>query len=640
MLSVVAFHAFPDWLKGGFMGVDVFFVISGFLISTIIFENLDNGTFSFSEFYVRRIKRIFPALLIVLTVMLVFGWFGLLADEYRQHAKHTMAGIGFVANFVLWGEAGYFDNLSETKHLLHLWSLGIEEQFYVLWPALCWTLWKLKIPIKIVLMVLTIGSFFLNVTAVASDGVEAFYSPLTRFWELLFGAILAHLSLRNKTVLEKVNQNNIISNGLSLVGLIFLICGFMFIQKIDPIPGYWALIPVIGATLVILSGPASLINRLLLANKFAVFFGLISYPLYLWHWPVLTILRIEERNTPDTIHRLLAIFLSVILAWLTYYLIERKVRYLKGSISVAFLIALSAVIFGSAFLIYIQNGMPERKAVTTSEFSEKVQYQFMGPFWKYSKNDLCLNEYPYKNQDNLAWWFCIKSSKNPPTILLLGSSYANQLYPGFSKNQKLSHHSVLSIGACRVGSDGTGVALRNPCYGASVKKQDDFIDGIVNGTPSLKFVILDGLERKPSPAYIDRVLVRIKFLEKQGLQVIVFTPHIIPDFHPKACFRSPFNHIPKDCSFPSIERQRILDDFNPLVMALNASTLNVLVFDQNDVFCDRNDGKCSFVREGLPLHRDDGHTSEYASILLQDYFTKWAQETLPSILEPSYINRP
>jgi len=134
VLAVVAFHAFPSWVRGGFIGVDVFFVISGYLISNIIFENLDRGTFNFREFYARRIKRIFPSLLLVLITCLSFGWFALLSDEYTQLAKHVAAGTGFVSNYILWNEAGYFDNSVETKPLLHLWSLGIEEQFYIAWP--------------------------------------------------------------------------------------------------------------------------------------------------------------------------------------------------------------------------------------------------------------------------------------------------------------------------------------------------------------------------------------------------------------------------------------------------------------------------------------------------------------------------
>lgn len=144
VLAVVAFHAFPSWVRGGFIGVDVFFVVSGYLISTIIFENLDRGTFCFSEFYARRIKRIFPALILVLISCFAFGWFFLLSDELNQLGKHVAAGAGFVSNLVLWNESGYFDNSAETKPLLHLWSLGIEEQFYIVWPLLLWFAWKCK----------------------------------------------------------------------------------------------------------------------------------------------------------------------------------------------------------------------------------------------------------------------------------------------------------------------------------------------------------------------------------------------------------------------------------------------------------------------------------------------------------------
>lgn len=142
VLSVVAFHAFPGKIKGGFIGVDIFFVISGFLISTIIFSSLERDAFSFVDFYIRRIRRIFPALIVVLISCYVFGWFSLLDDEYKQFGQHVAAGAGFVSNLVLWHESGYFDVAAETKPLLHLWSLGIEEQFYIVWPLLLWAAWK------------------------------------------------------------------------------------------------------------------------------------------------------------------------------------------------------------------------------------------------------------------------------------------------------------------------------------------------------------------------------------------------------------------------------------------------------------------------------------------------------------------
>src|SRR5690348_11726570 len=142
VLSVVAFHAFPGLLKGGFIGVDIFFVISGFLISSIIVKNLELGQFSFLEFYSRRIRRIFPALILVLVSCAAAGWYLISEGEYANLGKDITGGAGFVSNFVLWGESGYFDRASDSKPLLHLWSLGIEEQFYVFWPLMAWFAWK------------------------------------------------------------------------------------------------------------------------------------------------------------------------------------------------------------------------------------------------------------------------------------------------------------------------------------------------------------------------------------------------------------------------------------------------------------------------------------------------------------------
>ena len=159
VLAVVAFHAFPAYVKGGFIGVDVFFVISGYLISTIIFKNLDKGTFTFSEFYARRIKRLFPALTLVLVACFIFGWFALLPFEFMQLGKHIASGAGFISNIIFWNEAGYFDNAADTKPLLHLWSLGIEEQFYIFWPLILWFAWMQRFDFLLITVIITIISF-------------------------------------------------------------------------------------------------------------------------------------------------------------------------------------------------------------------------------------------------------------------------------------------------------------------------------------------------------------------------------------------------------------------------------------------------------------------------------------------------
>ena len=194
IVPVVVFHAFPTLAPGGFVGVDVFFVISGYLISSIILGGLERGRFTFREFYARRIKRIFPALVLVLAACLAWAWFALFSDAYALLGKHVAGGAGFIANFLYWDEAGYFDAASDTKPLLHLWSLGIEEQFYLVWPALLVLSWRLHFPIAFLIAILGTVSFAINVVVVRSDQVAAFYAPWTRLWELLMGSGLAVLA--------------------------------------------------------------------------------------------------------------------------------------------------------------------------------------------------------------------------------------------------------------------------------------------------------------------------------------------------------------------------------------------------------------------------------------------------------------
>ena len=194
VFAVFAFHAFPrlSFLKGGFVGVDVFFVISGFLISSIIYTQLAKGTFSFWNFYSRRIRRIYPVLLTVLIACLGFGAFFLLADEYQQLGKHVAGGAGFVSNIILFREKGYFDNASATKPLLHLWSLGIEEQFYIFWPLILWLTWKFKKNAMFwVAFVIATSSLVMNLYWFKTKPDMDFFMPHTRIWELLCGAMLA-----------------------------------------------------------------------------------------------------------------------------------------------------------------------------------------------------------------------------------------------------------------------------------------------------------------------------------------------------------------------------------------------------------------------------------------------------------------
>jgi peptidoglycan/LPS O-acetylase OafA/YrhL len=304
VLSVVGFHAFPRWIRSGFIGVDIFFVISGFLISTIIFSGVERGDFSFVEFYGRRIRRIFPALIAVLVAAFGFAWFFLFADEYKQLGKQMAGGAGFVANLMFLYENSYFDVNIMLKPLVHLWSLGIEEQYYILWPVLIWASSKSRFNLLTLTMTLAVVSFFLGVREVDHDAVAAFYAPQTRFWELLTGSALAYAALHGprlraaarlglgrypavETWWDKTKPNPLLLREcMSILGFGILAWAILFTDEHN-FPGWAALPTVAGALLVIAAGGQAWINRVILSSTVMVWVGLISFPLYLWHWPLL-----------------------------------------------------------------------------------------------------------------------------------------------------------------------------------------------------------------------------------------------------------------------------------------------------------------------------------------------------------------
>ena len=352
--SVLVFHTFPQFLPGGFVGVDIFFVISGFLISSIIFAGLDRGTFSILDFYGRRIRRILPALFLVLVVSFVLGWFLLFGDEYRELGKQMAGGAGFVSNFVLWAESGYFDKAATTKILLHLWSLAIEEQFYIVWPPLLILSWKYRRAVPVLIVAALVLSFAVNIWLTSQhDGAAAFYSPLSRAWELMAGCALALLKRRGWRV-QPANAGSVAS-----LGLLLLIASFVLIGDTRAFPGWWAVLPVLGAFLLIAAGPDAWPNRRILGHWAFVAIGLVSYPLYLWHWPLLTFARIYESTTLPRSIRVAALALSLAAAVATYRFIELPIRHSARPTTKAFaLLALVTVMGTLGLFCYGMNGFP------------------------------------------------------------------------------------------------------------------------------------------------------------------------------------------------------------------------------------------------------------------------------------------
>jgi peptidoglycan/LPS O-acetylase OafA/YrhL len=323
ILAVLAFHARPNAAPGGFVGVDVFFVISGFLISRIILGELAEARFSFLAFYGRRARRLFPALTAVMAATWAAGYCIQLPYEFASLGRYLLAGAAFASNILTFSEIGYFDAPAITKPLLHLWSLGVEEQFYLAVPLILFTLFLAlrRVGIAVAIGTLLIASFALNVGTVEKHASFAFYLPFTRLWEFLLGSVLAYREVYCRVTdfgRPALNVTAAVAGAALLAVAIKITPPHLF-------PGWWAVLPTIGAFLLIGAGPRTPINWLL-STKVAVFIGLISYPLYLWHWPLIVLGREVTRNAYPATTPLVAIALSFPLAWLTWRFIERPVR--------------------------------------------------------------------------------------------------------------------------------------------------------------------------------------------------------------------------------------------------------------------------------------------------------------------------
>ena len=461
VLAVVGFHAFPGIVPGGFVGVDVFFVISGFLISSIIFSGIEAGRFSFRAFYARRIRRIFPALAIVLGACLAAGWFLLLAEPFAQLGKHAAGGAGFISNYLLWEEAGYFDEAAETKPLLHLWSLGIEEQFYLLWPLLVFLAHRPGANLLLVTSIVLAASIAANLEGIRRDLVGTFYSPVTRFWELSAGSVLAYASVATaaspiagaaRLLRARAIERTAIRDGLAAIGLALIVVAVFGLDRTRHYPGLWALLPVAGSFLLILAGPSALPNRWLLARRSIVWLGLISYPFYLWHWPLLTFARLIAGGTPPAALRLALLAVALLLSWATYALLERPIRFgPKRAGTVAVLCSVMFLAGGLGYLTYRASGFIRRPINLSDRAHFLTYYRSIG-----------LNEmrWAYREECDFMEWgsertkAMIDPSCTAPglrqTVFLWGDSYAQALSWGLrSVTEPDTSVAQVTTSACR-----------------------------------------------------------------------------------------------------------------------------------------------------------------------------------------------
>jgi len=346
ILSVVAYHCSETLMPGGFIGVDVFFVISGYLITKIIANDIARGRFSIAGFYVRRTKRILPALFVVLITTLLLGLFLLTPSELSGLGRTTAATSAFVSNITFWRDTGYFDIAAERKPLLHTWSLAVEEQFYLLWPLVLFLVSKTRANIRHLLGAGILLSFGVSCYAVLREPGAAFFLLPTRAWELLVGAALT---------LGVVPQprSRALRHGLAVAGLAMIVVGLRWLDRTSPFPGWNALLPCVGTALLIHAGEQgnNVVSDRLLSRAPMVFVGLISYSLYLWHWPLLSLGRITQHGTLTLGQALGLVAVAVVLSVLTWRFVETPLRAKHGTPAAAPVLIRYAVASVAAFAL-------------------------------------------------------------------------------------------------------------------------------------------------------------------------------------------------------------------------------------------------------------------------------------------------
>lgn len=621
---VVLVHAFPSRLPNGFIGVDIFFVISGFLITDILIAQNKAGTFSLVDFYIRRASRIFPALSVVLIASIAFGWASMYASEFKGFGRSVAAGAGFVANINFFLEAGYWDISSKLKPLLHLWSLGVEEQFYLLWPILIWAAWSRSfINVATVCFVIFAASFAWNLHSIKTDQAATFYLPFARFWELLAGAGLAIvgklLPPERTKALVSLNSlvNRLVSSNAQLAAPETLnnVCAFLGLGLISialavqypqqEFPGKHAILPVLGTVLIISAGSQAWVNAKLLSHKWVVYVGLISFPLYLWHWPLLTFARILGDGHISASSRNLALLSAFVLSAATYHIVEKPIRSnprRKGQKAIALAILLAACGI-TGYFINAYDGLEARYGIAKAPIAAHA----------------------------------LPTITNTSKVVLLGDSHAGHFAPGLFTLYREKLSQVTSAGwPFLVGTGYRQDYVPHRTHTGTPELTADGIERIVSDR-SIDIVIVanaynmyfeeDSLRSYPSSAagetspsaYESGLRQTVKVLTDAGKKVIYVktVPYVYNVASVAACSINALPILrrhPPDCLIPMIDIENRRKTYDEIVTRALAGLSGVAIFDTLKQLCDER--YCYVEKDGVLMYKDPSHLSDSGSALL------------------------
>jgi peptidoglycan/LPS O-acetylase OafA/YrhL len=604
VLAVVVFHAFPALLPAGFVGVDIFFVISGFVITRTISRELVQGTFSITRFYGRRVRRLFPALALSLAGTLGLSWFVLLPEEFAAAGRLAVAGGLSVANLQLMNESGYFDAATSRNPLMHLWSLGVEEQFYLCWPVIFMLsgAWRYR---RAFVVMLALISFALAGWWAIQDPVLGFYSPLSRGWELLIGAFLAMRRKIGPSVQARVS-----ASVRSTVGLALVLVGLFIGTGTSPFVKLDMLLPILGAALAVSGGqgPAA---RLLSTSPMR-WLGRISYPLYLWHWPPLAFRNLVGDPADDSVtYTLVSVAVAVVLADFTYRFVERPLRRDSPAekATVASVVALAIAVAFGAF-IYARQGMPDRQVVVANG---KANTAKVGQ-GKELTVDECL-----VSHGNGSFEFCLRDAAGPPDAAVWGDSKGHALYWGLLRESRRTHRArwmLLASPGCVPSDVTSGISACD--HGNDLALKALMREPV--RTVVLAFAARSMVGRmENSERGVEHVA---SALLKAGKRVVIVidNPTVTEQFdRPSTCAR--MLRVPllrdvaagKRCEVSYARHLALTREYRAALDRIAAAHPDLLFFDMAPFLCDIPRDLCPVARDGKYLYSYGDHISDTAN---------------------------
>lgn len=588
VLAVFAGHLGLSAVPGGFVGVDVFFVISGFVIARVVARRHAEGKFSLIDFWERRTRRLMPAVLLVIAATTAMACLHMFPDELVRYAGSSLATLGFAANLWFWQTIDYFSAPPDMHPLLHAWSLGVEEQFYIVFPLLMLAAWRwLPKLVKPLLGLIALASFILGVW-LAKDHVSAgFYLPLGRAWELLLGVLLAMGAIPTPT-------DRRIRSGMGVVGLALIVWAMATYQPHTPMPGLAAIAPCLGALMLLAAGEDTP-TGVLFSTPPLRFYGFISYSLYLWHWPLIAFQRMLFGEQVGMTGQVAVFALAVLLATLSWKFVETPIRDRKDGLSTGrfYLAALVATLLVAApsVVILTTKGLPAR-------FSPKVHEIAKSAERTTRRNEACL---PSPDGPLTAWPAgCLDPVASRPNWLLMGDSHANHLWHGLSQAHPEANLMQATASACRM--------TRQPAPGATAQCRrlaDALFEDVLVQRPPER-VYLAGFWRPGDEADVADTLAWFK---ARGIPVTLIGP--APTYEQSVPRLLALAEHLGQPDLPARRRLRGADAMDP-EMARVAREVGVPYLSVMAAVCPG--GACRTVTpSGSPMQWDEGHFSRAGS---------------------------